>query len=93
MEIKIDDNVPLPSFTSGSRHPATDTADRLNINQSFIWPNPDNVSNSVLKNRIRGMVGRLSPKRFTSRVVTEKVDGVDKVVVRVWRIADAQAAG
>jgi len=85
MDIKIDDNVPIPSVMSGKRHPATEAADSLNIGQSFVWPNDDNTSSHVLKNRIRGMLSRLAPKRFTSR---SEAPGI----VRVWRVADATPA-
>lgn len=96
--IKIEDNIPIPTVNSGTRHPGTDAADSIQVGQSFVWPNPEGVSNGVLKNRIRGMLGRLAPKRFTSRVVTETVghaasasgnEAITREVVRVWRIADA----
>jgi hypothetical protein len=90
-DITIQDNIPIPRQGQSTPNPAVETARKLNVGQSFVWPNPDKVDPKIMLNRARGVLMRVDGMKFTTRVVVEQVQGEHTIdmayVVRVWRIA------
>jgi hypothetical protein len=82
--MKIDKNIPIPEVQRKGKSSSYNFK-ILEVDDSFLVPNPENLNLKILKNRVNSALTyyeRISDTKFTTRqVVEEGVEGI-----RVWRI-------
>lgn len=78
MTIEINKDIPIPSSRRSENHKFP--FDKLEVGQSFLVPNPDNLPAKQVRNRVNSLAnyfGKRKDKKFVIRTTTEGV--------RVWR--------
>lgn len=81
MEIKVDKDIPVPSKLYSSRTSCPYPLKELEVNESFLVPNPNNLPLPQLRNQVNAKLNYYSKTlnyKFTVRNTDEGL--------RVWRV-------
>ena len=78
--ITIDKAVPIPDKNKSGKRKSVYPFNEMELNDSFLVPNPDNLSTIILRNRVNSAAvyhSKIDGMKFTVR---DTVEGI-----RVWR--------